>query len=227
MRTWSLRLAQVMEPTVANGPTLDTRFARNRGDVVEWETRYGPKGRNGVLRVLGFANREDAGTFREALLLGGAPNLGPTRRNGTLKYGFGVNLEQSLTPDVGVFGRYGWNDGKTESFAFTQIDRTVSGGVSIKGRPWKRPNDQIGVGGVCDYISGDQRSFLAAGGLGFIIGDGRLDHYRPERIVEAYYAWRVIKDWTFTLDYQRVQNPAYNADRGPVSVASVRAHWER
>jgi high affinity Mn2+ porin len=227
MRKWSLRCAHVMEPTTANGPTFDFRVAKNRGDVVEWERRYMPKGRLGVLRLLGFANREDAGTFREAILPNGTTDLASTRRNGTLKYGFGVNMEQAITPEIGVFGRYGWNDGKTEAWAFTQIDRSLSGGVSINGKLWKRKNDTIGVASVRNYISGDQRNFLAHGGLGFIIGDGRLDHYRPENIVEAYYSWNVTKQWTITGDLQHISNPAYNADRGPVSVGTIRLHWER
>ena len=227
MHKWSLRLAHALEPTTPNGPTFDFRVARNRGDVIEWERRYTPKGRFGVLRLLGFANRERAGTFREAMQADGTTNIESTRRDGTLKYGFGVNLEQSVTTEVGVFGRYGWSDGKTESWAFTQVDRSLSGGVSISGSLWKRKSDHIGIAGVRDYLSGDQRSFLAHGGLGFIIGDGRLDHYRPEDIVEAYYSWRAAKEWTITADFQHVRNPAYNADRGPVSVGTIRLHWER
>jgi len=226
MRSWSLRVAQAAEPTTPNGPTYDTRFAKNRGDMVEWERRYKPKGRSGAFRVLGFANRAHGGTFREAMRPGRLPDIESTRRDGTLKYGFGLNLEQSLTKSIGVFSRYGWNDGKTESFAFTQIDRSLSGGVSVSGGLWKRPKDQAGFAGVRDYVSGDQRSFLAAGGVGFIIGDGRLDHYRPESILEAYYAWGIMKHFTVTGDYQHVQNPAYNADRGPVSVLTIRLHCE-
>ncbi len=228
MRTWSLRGAAVLEPTEANGPTLDTRIGKNRGVAVEWERRYQPWRRHGVLRLLGYLNRERAGTFREALALAGAgvPDLGPTRRPGTEKYGFEVNLEQELARDLGVFGRYGWSDGKTEAWAFTQIDRSLSGGVSIPGRLWKRAGDAVGIAGVRNYLSGDDRRFLAAGGVGFIIGDGRLN-YAPETIAEAYYAWRVLRQWTMTLDYQRVANPAYNRDRGPVGVASLRVHWER
>jgi high affinity Mn2+ porin len=227
MRTWSLRAAVALEPTVANGPNLDTRISENRGDTVEWEQRYSPRGRSGALRILGFANRSDAGTFREALELGASPpDLGPTRRNGTLKYGFGLNIEQAITRDIGIFGRYGWANGKTEAWAFTQVDRSLSSGVSIGGRSWKRPDDRLGVAVVRNYLTGDQRRFLAAGGLGFIIGDGRLN-YAPESIVEAYYAWQVTKMLILTGDYQHVQNPAYNQDRGPVSVFSLRIHIER
>jgi high affinity Mn2+ porin len=226
MRTWSLRAASVMEPTEANGPTFDTRVARNRGEAVEWEGRYQPMGHAGALRVLGFLNRERAGTFRAAMLPDGTTDIEATRKPGTKKYGFGLNLEQAITKDIGAFARYGWSDGKTEAWAFTQIDRSVSGGISVQGRLWKRPGDTVGVASVRNYLSGDDRNFLAAGGVGFIIGDGRLN-YRPESITEAYYAWHATKEWTFTLDYQRVVNPAYNHDRGPVSVGGLRVHWEK
>jgi high affinity Mn2+ porin len=227
MHTWSLRFAHVLEPTTPNGPTFDFRVAENRGDVVEWERRYTPKGRFGALRILGFANREHAGTYREATLANGTTDIESTRRNGTVKYGFGVNMEQSVTSEIGVFGRYGWNDGKTESWAFTQIDRSLSGGISINGKLWRRKSDHIGVAGVRNYLSGDQRNFLGHGGLGFIVGDGKLDHYRPENILEAYYAWHATKEWTITGDFQHIRNPAYNADRGPVSVGTIRRHWEK
>jgi len=226
MRNWSLRAAAVMEPTEANGGTFDTRIAQNRGTAVEWERRYRPFRRPGALRVLGFENRERAGTFRQAMLADGTTDLAATRRPGTKKYGFGLNLEQEIARDLGVFARYGWSDGKTEAWAFTQIDRSLSGGVSIPGRLWKRSGDTVGVAQVRNYLSGDDRSFLAAGGMGFIIGDGRLN-YAPESITEAYYAWHATREWTFTLDYQRIVNPAYNRDRGPVSVGSLRLHWER
>lgn len=213
MRKWSLRFASVMEPTMANGPTFDTRITRNRGEAIEWERRYKPFRRPGALRLLGFINGEDAGTFREAMRAGDLPDLPATRRNGAKKYGFGVNLEQALSADAGVFARYGWSDGRTETWAFTQIDRSLSGGISIQGSRWHRIKDTIGVGAVRNYLSGDQRGFLAAGGLGFIIGDGRLN-YQPESIVEAYYALRATREFIFTADFQRIENPAYNKDRG-------------
>lgn len=118
------------------------------------------------------------------------------------------------------------DNSESDTWVFTQIDRSASGGILFQGRLWKRPSDNIGVAEVRNYLSGDDRCFLAAGGLGFIIGDGRLV-YSPETITEAYYAWHALRDWTFTLDYQRVVNPAYNRDRGPVTVGSLRIHWER
>jgi high affinity Mn2+ porin len=226
MRNWSLRAAVTLEPTVANGPTLDWRVAKNRGDVFEYEQRYKIFGLGGTLRTLGFLNREDGGSFLAALAQPGVPDIITTRRNGTAKYGFGENLEQAITSDIGVFGRYGWADGKTEAWAFTQIDRTVSGGVSVQGRRWHRAKDQVGIGAVRNYLSGDQRAYLARGGMGFIIGDGRLN-YAPESILEAYYAWRAAPMLTLTADYQHIVNPAYNQDRGPVSVYSIRVHIER
>jgi len=226
---WSVRHATALEPTVANGSTLDTRLGKNRGETVEYESRYSPFNKPGAVRVLGYLNREHAGTFLDSLHVaeatGQKPSLDTSRRHGAEKYGFGLNLEQQIARNIGVFGRYGWSDGKTEAWAFTQIDRSVSGGVSLIGGLWKRPSDHAGVAAVRNYLSGDQRAFLAAGGIGFLIGDGALN-YRPEAIVEAYYAVPIGKGFTLTGDYQHVQDPAYNHDRGPVSVYSLRVHWE-
>jgi high affinity Mn2+ porin len=140
-------------------------------------------------------------------------------------FGFYANMEQAITNDLGIFARASWNDGRTEILSFTDIDRSVSGGVSIKGVSWGRPSDTIGIGGAINGLSAAHRDFLAAGGTGLLIGDGQLN-YREERIVEAYYAYNVNKWSTLTFDYQFVANPAYNADRGPVSIFSARAHAE-
>jgi high affinity Mn2+ porin len=226
MRSWSIRAAAVMEPTTANGPTFDTRIGHNRGIALEYEHDHSIAGRSGAIRVLAFDNRAEAGTYREALHIRTVnPDLGPTRRNGVAKYGFGLNFEQAVSKDAGVFGRYGWNDGKTETWAFTEIDRSLSGGISLNGRRWGRSQDTIGIATARNYLSGDHRSFLAAGGYGFILGDGRLN-YAPEQIVEAYYAFPINRMWTITGDYQYIANPAYNQARGPVSVGTIRLHWE-
>ncbi len=226
---WSVRNATMMEPSVANGPLLDTHVTKNRGEAVEVERRFLIGSHPGAVRTMGFLNRDDGGSFLEALhnaeLTGTTPTLDGTRRNGALKYGFGVNFEQELTRDIGVFGRYGWADGKTEAWAFTQIDRTLSGGVSLGGRIWRRPQDHVGAAFARNYLSGDQRAFLAAGGLGFIIGDGALD-YAPEQVFETYYAVPLSYGFTASLDYQHFVDPAYNQARGPVSVYSLRLHWE-
>ncbi len=226
---WSFRNATVMEPSVANGPLLDTRVGKNRGEASEVERRFKLFSHPGAVRVLGFLNLDGGGNFLQALANAAVTNATPTfvgtRHDGALKYGFGVNVEQEITRDLGLFGRYGWADGKTEAWAFTQIDRTLSGGASLAGRLWRRPADRVGLAFARNYLSGDQRAFLAAGGLGFIIGDGALS-YAPEQIVEGYYAVPLAYGFTATIDYQHFNNPAYNQARGPVSVYSLRLHWE-
>ena len=136
-----------------------------------------------------------------------------------------LSLEQALSDDIGLFGRWSWNDGKTEIMSFTDIDASLALGTSIKGTRWGRPDDVIGIGGAVNALSRDHRDFIAAGGLGVLVGDGRLN-YRKERILEAYYAYAINKQLTMTADYQFVANPAYNADRGPVSIFSARLHGE-
>ena len=141
------------------------------------------------------------------------------------KYGFYANLEQAIDKDVGVFARVSWNDGRNEILSFTDIDWSVSGGVSIKGNGWGRPDDRFGLGAAINGLSGPHRAFIAAGGLGPLIGDGKLD-YREEKILEAYYAYKIDKWTTLTFDYQFFIDPAHNADRGPVSVLAARLHAE-
>jgi high affinity Mn2+ porin len=146
-------------------------------------------------------------------------------RHANLKYGFYANLEQEVAPDIGLFARASWNDGQNEILSFTDIDRSVSGGLSIKGSRWGRANDTIGIGGAINGLSAAHRDFLAAGGTGLLIGDGRLN-YSPEQILETYYSFK-LNNWSaLTFDYQFVVNPAYNADRGPVSIFSGRLHGE-
>ena len=130
-----------------------------------------------------------------------------------------------MSEEVGLFGRWSWNDGKNEIMSFTDIDSSLSFGTSIKGTSWGRPNDTVGIGAAFNGLSNDHRDFLAAGGLGVLIGDGRLN-YRQERVLEIYYALGVMKDVSLTFDYQLLANPAYNADRGPISIFSGRVHAE-
>ena len=178
-----------------------------------------------------FANRCFTGNYNQALAIEDTNPLLDINalmtsiRTANYKYGFYVNMEQQLMKDVGLFARASWNDGQNEILSFTDIDRSLSGGLSIKGSSWGRPSDTIGIGGAINGLSAGHRDFLAAGGLGLLIGDGRLN-YRPEQILETYYAYAINNSFTFTADYQLITNPAYNADRGPVSIFSGRLHGE-
>jgi high affinity Mn2+ porin len=228
-RNWSLRYASAMEPKVANGPQFDRRLLVDRGDVFEGELRHSFGSHAGAVRLLGYANHADAGTYSEAIALakqnGGVPDVVATRRNGTLKYGTGISADQEIMKDLGVFVRLGWNDGKTESFAFTAIDRLASAGISLNGTRWKRPEDTVATAFTAAGISGVHASYLAQGGLDFLIGDGRLE-YGPECSWESYYRARLFPGFFATLDLQHITNPAYNEARGPVWVSSLRLHVE-
>ncbi|HEY2013346.1 MAG TPA: carbohydrate porin [Bryobacteraceae bacterium] len=226
---WSVRYASVAEPRTANGLRFDRRLLRDRGDVFEGEVRVHPGGHDGGIRLLGYVNHSDSGTYADALRqasqTGATPDVTQTRRIGTLKYGFGVNVEQEVARNVGVFGRLGWNDGKTESFAFTAIDRLATAGISVNGTIWKRPHDIAASEMTASGISGVHALYLARGGLDFLIGDGAL-RYGPEYISESYYCARVIPGLFATVDLQHVANPAFNRDRGPVWVGTLRLHME-
>ncbi len=228
-RHLSFRYASAAMPRVANGLRFDRRLFRNRGDVFEGECRYAIKKHPGAVRLLHYLNHANAGSYaravRDAEASGETPDVTDSRRNGTLKYGFGVNVEQELTKDIGIFGRLGWNDGKTESFAFTAIDRLATGGISIVGRRWRRPFDTLATELTASGISGVHALYLARGGYDFLIGDGRLQ-YGPEFISETYYSARVFPGFFASFDVQHVSNPAYNRDRGPVWIPSIRLHME-
>ena len=146
-------------------------------------------------------------------------------RDYPLKYGFGLNAEQEVAANVGLFSRLGWSDGRTEGWVFSDVDRTATAGLSIKGAAWLRPNDTLGLAGVLNGISRVHREFLEDGGTGILAGDGRLS-YAWERILETYYDAQLWKSVRLALDYQFVCNPAFNRDRGPVSILGARLHWE-
>ncbi|PZA11083.1 hypothetical protein DNX69_17320 [Rhodopseudomonas palustris] len=224
-KQWAIRAGYFLMDAESNSNDFDMRVPRRGEYVTELETRYALFGRPGKLRTLGFINSVYSGSYRETL---DNPQLNldiSQTRKGRIKFGYAFNLEQAVTDDVGVFGRWSWNDGKNEIMAFTDIDDSLSGGVSIRGMRWGRPDDVIGIAGASNGLSRDHRDFLAAGGLGPLIGDGRLN-YRRESVMEAYYAYAVTQAWTATADYQFIANPAFNADRGPVSVFSGRLHGE-
>jgi high affinity Mn2+ porin len=224
-KQWALRAGYFLMLGASNTNNFDTRVPERGNYVLELETRWSLFSLPGKLRTIGWFNSAFSGSYREtldnpALML----DISQTRA-GRIKYGYVLNLEQALSDDVGLFGRWSWNDGKTEIMAFTDIDASLAGGLSIKGARWGRPDDVIGIGGVVNALSKDHRDFIAAGGLGILIGDGALN-YRRERIFETYYAYALNKQITLTADYQFIVNPAYNADRGPVSIFSGRFHAE-
>jgi high affinity Mn2+ porin len=228
-KNWSVRYGSALEPRVANGLRFDRRILRNRGDVFEGERRWGGEDRNGTVRVLSYFNHTDSGSYGEAIALsrqtGQRPDVTATRESGRLKYGFGISADQEITKDFGVFGRLGWNDGKTESFAFTAIDRLATVGVSVKGVHWKRPDDIVATEITVSGLSAVHAQYLALGGYDFLIGDGAL-RYGTENIWETYYNAKLLH-WFFAgYDLQYVVNPAYNQDRGPVWIHSLRLHIE-
>jgi hypothetical protein len=225
---WTVRLGRFAQPKESNGLPLDLSLLTHYGDSVEVEHAHVLFGQPGRIRLAGWRNVANMGGFRDALqyaaVHGGTPDVANVRRT-QAKYGFGVNVEQNLLPDVGVFARYSSNDGRTETFAFAEIERSLTVGVSITGQRWRRSRDTIGIAWAANGLSDAHRAYLAAGGLGFFIGDGRLD-YRPEQILEAYYSFAAFRGFWFTLDGQHIINPAYNADRGPVNIVGVRFHVE-
>ena len=176
---------------------------------------------------MAYANGADMGNYKRA-----TDNPGPNgpdvkrTRSFSVKYGFCVTADQELTDDLGIFTRLGWSDGHTETWEFTPIDQTATVGLALKGKRWSRPDDVIGVAGIINGLSKDHRDYLAAGGRDFNIGDGRLPHYAPEEILEAYYNFKLTDHVFITPDFQLVLHPAYNSDRGPVSVGGIRVHAE-
>ena len=224
-KQWALRSGYFLMQSVSNANNFDTKVFERGTYALELETRFSLFNQPGKLRTIAWLNSAFSGSYRETLN-NPAFNLDIAQtRTGRIKYGYVVSLEQALTDEVGVFGRWSWNDGKTEIMAFTDIDASLSLGASIKGTRWGRPDDVVGIGGAINALSRDHRDFIAAGGLGVLIGDGQLN-YRRERILESYYAFALNKQLTLTGDYQLITNPAYNADRGPVHVFSGRLHGE-
>jgi high affinity Mn2+ porin len=185
--------------------------------------------RKGIVRALAFRNIANAGIYRNAVRLALPllpPDITQTRIYGTSKYGFVLGVEQELSSNLGLFARASWNDGTSETWAFTEIDHSACVGVQIDGNLWQRNDDVLGIASVVNGISDDHRQYLMAGGYGFIIGDGAL-RYAPEWVSEIYYRFQ-LNDWcSISADYQCVVNPAYNQDRGPiVHIGAVRVHIE-
>ena len=228
-KTWAFRSGYFLLPIHSNAQHLGWNLGQKAQLVNELELRYQLFSQPGILRTLGWASRANAGSYGEAL---GDPNFDAdqsivdTRRVRT-QYGYGVNLEQAITKDLGLFARWSWRDGRSEVISWTDIDNSLSGGLSLKGTAWQRPKDTVGLGAALNGLSAEHRAYGAAGGNSVLIGDGQLNYSR-ERILETYYS----ADLGFghhsalTFDYQYITNPAYNADRGPVSIFAVRLHSE-
>jgi high affinity Mn2+ porin len=225
-KTWALRGGWFLVPKVANTRNLEPRFWKRFGAVAELETRHELFGEPGKVRFLVFANRAPMANLRQAVAFAAENDIVPdfaTVRRDRWKAGVALNLEQAITDDLGAFSRLSWNDGKTEGWAFTDIDAGVSAGLSLKGTSWGRKVDTVGLGGAANFLSAAHQAFFAAGGTGIFVGDGRLN-YSPETIVETYYSVGVADPLSLTFDYQYVVNPAFNADRGPVSIFAARIH---
>ena len=232
---WMLKYGLYRMPLYANGQTLETL---NRAQGQNLELTLSPFVNGAVLRLLTFRNTARMGDYREALSLAAAtdavPNVAADGRDGRHKYGFGVNGELPLADagETGLFMRLGWNDGATESFVFTEVDRLASTGAQLSGIHWARPNDRLGVGLVLEGLSAAHHDYLAAGGYGFLLGDGRLN-YGHEQILEAYYRLQLFDGigklplrLQLSPDFQFIRNPGFNQDRGPVRFYAMRLHLE-
>jgi len=234
-KNYVVRFAEALMPKVANGIHLDADLSRARAENLEFEL-HGKMFRKrpaGVLRLLTFVNHANMGSYRDTVnaCLQSAdpaicvPDITRHALQTTVKYGFGVNFEQPMTDWIGLFGRWGWNEGRHESYAYTEVDQTWQIGAAANGKRWNRKNDRAGLVFVSNGISHDHQAYLAAGGFGFLLGDGRLNYGR-ENIIETYYtlhAWRGIFP---SFDLQYAVHPGYNRDRGPVIVPGLRLHVE-
>ncbi|MGZ5182278.1 MAG: carbohydrate porin [Ramlibacter sp.] len=222
---WALRGGRFLMPAESNGLALDKRIFRHFGDQLELERATTLLDQPGKLRLLVFRDRARMGGFRDALSMAGAdvPDVAQVRRERS-KTGIGIGAEQALGQDAGLFARASRNDGESETYAFAEIERSLSAGIMLHGGAWGREADTLGVALVRNGLSAAHRAYLAAGGVGAFIGDGRLA-YRPESIAEAYYKMPLGWRTELTLDVQHIANPGYNRARGPVDVGSLRLHF--
>lgn len=225
---WTLRGGVFDLSRIPNSPQLERGFGQF-ALIGEFEERHALSGRPGKLKVLGFVNRARMGSYddavRAARLAGTTPDVSLVRRYAS-RPGMALNLEQELRSDLGVFARASMNDGSKEAFEFTDVDRSVAGGLSLRGDRWNRAGDTLGFAVVVNGISTAARRYFDAGGLGVLVGDGKLPNYGSEKVAETYYCVHFGEHAAVTADYQFVVNPAYNRDRGPVSIFGLRLHAE-
>ena len=226
---FTARYALAAMPTVANGTDLQYQFRRASGQNVELELRRSATAqRKGTVRLLGFVNHANMGDYRQQnqLFLAGltpTPDITAHPLTSSVKYGIGLNFEQAVSANGRVYGRFGWNEGQHESYAYTEVDQTFALGGDYAMKRFNRPDDKLGLTYVTNAIKRDHQAYLALGGSGFLLGDGTL-HYAREDIVESYYNLHTWKGLFYALDAQFIEHPGYNQDRGPVLVESVRMH---
>jgi len=223
---WTLRAGLYDLSRVPNSTELETDFSQFE-IVGEAEARTAWFGHPGKIKLLGFVNRGRMGDYLDAVALGKVTGTVPDTalvRDTASRPGGVLNIEQQITDDLGAFARLSLNDGSKEAYEFTEINRSAALGLSLKGTAWGRKDDTIGLAGVNNVLSDSARDYFAAGGLGILIGDGRLPHYGDERILEIYYDAAMTGWLSLSADYQFIDNPAYNPDRGPVSVFAGRLH---
>ncbi|CAL1518117.1 carbohydrate porin [Chitinophaga sp. MM2321] len=220
---WILQAATSLEPTEANGPKLNYHYHTSNGEVVEITHTYTLNRHEGNMRVMTFINQAPMGDYQEAINTSThPPDITSVRRNGHTKYGIGVNLDQEFTTDGGAFLKASWNDGHHETWAYTEIDRSVSAGWLQAGTSWRRAQDNAGLALVVNGLSPDHRHYLEAGGSGFMLGDGQLN-YGPEMLSEIFYQYNITRlHIALSPDYQFVMHPGYNKDRGPVNILGLR-----
>jgi len=229
-RSWGFRVAESLMPKVANGIDLVWKPWQVHAENYEFELRKGILPRKaGVIRLLGYSNSANMGVYRDQIIqaaaAGTTPDITDHPWHITRKYGFGFNLEQNLSNYVTAFVRVGWDNGRTESFAYTEVDQTVAQGVAANGTWWHRRQDRAGIAFISNAIKKDHQNYLNAGGLGFLLGDGHLNYGR-ENIFETFYTIHVWRGMYVAPGLQHVTNPGYNRDRGPVLVPSFRLHLE-
>ncbi len=223
---WSLKAGITMVPLYANGAAFDDNVTKANSVSAEYDHNIHIHNRPGVVRLIGFYTNAHMGNYQMATYDSiYHHDITETRAYGRTKQGFVINAEQEISDNAGLFARVSYNDGKNETWAFTEIDQSLAAGISIKGTKWKRPDDVFGAAVVFNGLSKDHEAYLAAGGYGFLIGDGAIN-YGYESILETYYNFRWGKYLFLSPDYQFVLNPGYNRDRGPVNLFALRAHVE-
>jgi hypothetical protein len=242
---WAFRFARIAGPKDPNDLTKEYNLFKYYGDQAELEHKHIIKGQPGALRLLAYRNRARSGNFGDAIAAYKAdPNKNATSctgynyesdnasapdlcwvRKANIKMGIGINMEQSLSQDIGVFFRGMISDGKTEVYSYTSSDQSLSFGAAMKGLRWGREKDTLGLGYAQSWISKQHVNYLNMGGIDGFIGDGKIN-YKPEQVVDIYYQYHAFRSAWLTLDYQHLANPAYNADRGPVDIYGARVHFE-